>query len=175
MSRFTLKSLKHSEFASQETHCYQANLFLDGVKVAQVGNDGHGGCDHSHFVSKEAEAKAIAAITAERTDDAESYSPYSALEFTCCDLVNAHLESKEVTKVANKVRNRVVYIDQDGDIRTTKICKGSAENLQSWVEHCRKEWSPKSILNDMTADERIAAITAVFKAGEPQEFFAETS
>lgn len=35
-------------FASQETNCYTANLYVDGRKIGTVGNDGHGGCDYFH-------------------------------------------------------------------------------------------------------------------------------
>jgi hypothetical protein len=43
-----LKAIQYSEFASQETNCYAANLYLDGKKVASVGNAGHGGGDFFH-------------------------------------------------------------------------------------------------------------------------------
>lgn len=41
-----LKNIKHSKWASQETPCYQAILYVDGKPFAYVGNDGHGGSDH---------------------------------------------------------------------------------------------------------------------------------
>ena len=41
----TMKAIKHSEWASQETFCYQGNVYLDGKLFAYVSNDGHGGCD----------------------------------------------------------------------------------------------------------------------------------
>ena len=43
-----MKSIKHSNFASQETYCYQAVVYLDGKPFADVSNDGHGGCDYVH-------------------------------------------------------------------------------------------------------------------------------
>jgi len=41
----TLKGVKHNERLSEETHCFTASVYLDGVKVGEVGNRGHGGED----------------------------------------------------------------------------------------------------------------------------------
>ena len=46
--KLQLKNIKHTEWASEETHCYQASLFVDGKPVAIVSNDGHGGCDRDY-------------------------------------------------------------------------------------------------------------------------------
>lgn len=43
--KIELKSVKYAAFASQETNCYSAALWIDGVKIGTVENDGHGGCD----------------------------------------------------------------------------------------------------------------------------------
>ena len=40
-----LKAIKYSEWASQETACYQAKLYVDGKSFAYVSNEGHGGPD----------------------------------------------------------------------------------------------------------------------------------
>lgn len=40
-----LRNVKYAEFASEETACYQATLYVDGRKFCEVSNDGHGGCD----------------------------------------------------------------------------------------------------------------------------------
>lgn len=43
--KFEIKNLKHSEFASHETHCFEATLYVDGKRTAIVENDGNGGAD----------------------------------------------------------------------------------------------------------------------------------
>ena len=42
--KVTLKNLKVAEFASEETTCFQATVYLDGKRMVGVKNDGHGGC-----------------------------------------------------------------------------------------------------------------------------------
>ena len=44
--KLELKNIKHSEFASHETFCYEAILYVDGKPFAYVRNDGQGGSDH---------------------------------------------------------------------------------------------------------------------------------
>ena len=41
--KIELKSLKYSDFASQETHCFQANVYIDGKMQGWASNDGRGG------------------------------------------------------------------------------------------------------------------------------------
>ena len=41
--RIELKALKYSDFASQETHCFQANIYIDGKMRGWASNDGRGG------------------------------------------------------------------------------------------------------------------------------------
>jgi hypothetical protein len=41
--KIELKNVKFSEFASEETNCFAADLYVDGKKVGYCKNDGHGG------------------------------------------------------------------------------------------------------------------------------------
>lgn len=45
----TLKNLSHNARLSEETECFAADLYVDGVKTASVANRGHGGCHEMHF------------------------------------------------------------------------------------------------------------------------------
>ena len=46
--KFELKNVKYAAFASEETACYEASLYVDGKRIGQVSNQGHGGCDDFH-------------------------------------------------------------------------------------------------------------------------------
>ena len=46
--KIELRNIKYAAFASQETSCYEATIYIDGKKVGTVENNGHGGCDHIH-------------------------------------------------------------------------------------------------------------------------------
>jgi hypothetical protein len=44
-----LKNIRVLTSMSQETHCYEATLWVDGERWGTVGNAGHGGCDDVHL------------------------------------------------------------------------------------------------------------------------------
>jgi hypothetical protein len=46
--KIELKKISFSERMSQETNCFVADLYIDGKKVGQCNNDGHGGCTNYH-------------------------------------------------------------------------------------------------------------------------------
>lgn len=60
MHTVTLKNLKHSEFASHETHCFEATVYVDGKKLGIVSNDGQGGPNCYHPNSMEPVLSGIA-------------------------------------------------------------------------------------------------------------------
>ena len=50
--KLELKSIKYTEWMSEETLCFTANLWVDGKVFAEVSNQGHGGCTDVHMHSK---------------------------------------------------------------------------------------------------------------------------
>ena len=42
--KIELKNIKYSEWGSEETNCFQANIYLNGKLVGYCENDGKGGC-----------------------------------------------------------------------------------------------------------------------------------
>lgn len=41
--KIELKNVKYAAFASEETACFEASIWVDGKKAGSVRNDGHGG------------------------------------------------------------------------------------------------------------------------------------
>lgn len=44
----TLKNLKHAAFASDETECFEATVYVNSKPFCTVSNDGRGGCNMYH-------------------------------------------------------------------------------------------------------------------------------
>jgi hypothetical protein len=44
--KIEIRNLKFSEFASQESNCFQATLYIDGKRVGTARNEGHGGATY---------------------------------------------------------------------------------------------------------------------------------
>jgi hypothetical protein len=49
--KIELKQIKYSDWASEETSCFQANIYLNGKKVGFCNNDGKGGSTSYNRVS----------------------------------------------------------------------------------------------------------------------------
>lgn len=43
-----LKNVKHAAFASEETDCFTATVYIDGKKSGEVSNEGYGGSNSYH-------------------------------------------------------------------------------------------------------------------------------
>jgi hypothetical protein len=104
--KLELKNIKHTEWASQETLCYEAALYVNGKPVALVSNDGHGGCDreYPHPKHKGDFRAAMAAVHAHFAalplDDTYGISQH--LEYWCAGTVNEYLTARDLKKALRK-------------------------------------------------------------------------
>lgn len=102
-----LKSIKVAAFASEETHCYEATLYVDGVRWGVVTNDGHGGPDNFYGANGKGwdDIRALnerIAATYDKIDCADIGAPGTfltpSLETICGELVNEHLVSADLKR-----------------------------------------------------------------------------
>ena len=143
--KIELKNIKYSEFASQETYCYEAALYIDGKKAGVVSNEGHGGADYFHG-DNEAYRKAESWL-------AENGNPLQMtdgemlpedVEMRCADLVSKWLRMREVKKILRRIS--YLALDKNGKIGLYQLPakhKPTAENLAqvqkaSWWDDTRE-------------------------------------
>ena len=125
MTTYTLKNIKTCEWASEETTCFEATLYIDGKSIGRVHNEGCGG---AHFYDFRTTNNSLDAIIDELLDqhyivkDAKAFRnrlakkyPASADEITiysygnslrCClnqEHVNALLEEDPTAVIAPTV------------------------------------------------------------------------
>jgi hypothetical protein len=122
--KIEIRNVKVAMFASEETHCFEATIYIDGVKATRVSNEGHGGPNRYDDYKVE-----------RRIDEwAKTLPPLSMAEFgideplaqsaetIIGDLVNKHLEHKQLarlckTKVLFRIPNKTY---KDGEYNTLK-------------------------------------------------------
>lgn len=151
----TLKNIKHSEFASEETNCYEATLYVDGEKWGKVSNEGHGGADSFHgnggknYDDIRKLDEQIAATYP--VDDSYGITIEASLETVCGDLVCEFLSKRDFKRLLKKP----TYINDKGHIMQFKVPKGVT--LDRVLVAVRQKKPEVTLLNDMSEDEGFAA------------------
>ena len=152
-----MKAIKFSEWASEETYCYQANVYLDGKPFAMVSNDGHGGCDREYSHNKfkgdyrETRKKVDEYFKSLPNTDPCEYFPEGieqTFEQWCHDQVCTYLYRKDLKKALKK--NKVVYQKNDD----------GKMGLYNWhinanSDALKKRYPEAIILNDLPEDEAL--------------------
>lgn len=157
--RIELREIRHSEFASQETHCYQAELYVDGLFFANVGNAGRGGADFMHLARGRTwdEVRALEAHIAETyplIDIGEGYEPLRQnLETVCGDLVNEWLRRRALERLLRKP----LFIDPaHKGVRGFPLPRGI--KLVDALQVLRLKHPTYRFLNDLPRDEALALL-----------------
>ena len=102
--KLELKNIKHTAWASEETHCYQASLYVDGKPVATVSNDGHGGADRYYdhpkcvYSGRSAWCDKMQEVHEYFKSLPNTHGMEQCLEFWCADQVNDWLSARELKK-----------------------------------------------------------------------------
>ena len=144
---------------SKETHCYSADLYIDGKKAGMVSNEGHGGPDHQHLLP----GYDLAAINAHI---AATYPPMRVetmsipmdLESLCCDLVNEFLTKRDFKR---SLSTKIVAKAEDGTLyEWTKKQKGQDVSAKI-LAHIAAKHPGYQVLNNIPEDKAFE----IFRAG----------
>jgi len=150
-----LKNVKHTEWNSEETACFQATLYVDGKRVCVVSNQGRGGPDsytplpntnHGDLRKKIKEINAELGKTKEKCFSKEL--PLD-LEIVVAEALDKVLRDKEI----NKILKKIAYIDGNNTVfnlpakykPTSEAC--AKIKLAGWWE---KDYR---LLNEMNIEE----------------------
>lgn len=103
-----LKNIKTHPDMSQATTCFSATLYINGTKVAQVQNDGRGGCHNYYFQDYNLEkqfkdyCKSLPQITLEADEDFPELKLNMDADHFVDDLIDKHEEQKYLKKNCKK-------------------------------------------------------------------------
>ena len=171
--KLELKKIKYSEHASQETHNFVADLYVDGKPFAVVCNDGIGGCNMYHRHEKygkdhstyREELQKLYDWHKENTTYETKYDPRGFsegnLDISVDEVLVKHLEEKRVKRLMS--RSMVVFEKGKKGYYTygKKKYNITAErrgwfNNQMW-QLLKDNWV---CINDMPFDEAVAYFKA---------------
>jgi len=155
--KIELKNVKHSEFASHETHCFEASVYINGKRSGTVSNDGQGGCNMYHPATLEAiitqYAHTLPALTYESA--CEVHSMIQDADCVIGDLMNAWLFTRDLKQALDK---RILFINQDGELRQTKTItpKAKLNIFLASPDHYLKTLNASKVLNLLPFDEALS-------------------
>jgi hypothetical protein len=116
--KIELKNFKHSEWNSEETNCFRADLFLNGKKVGYCNNEGHGGptsyCGIEHHWSQsikdmEEYCKTLPPIVYTKEKEGHDFTINMTLEHYIDDLVMEILDKKVQKKKEKEMLKYIVF------------------------------------------------------------------
>jgi len=157
--KIEIKNLKHSEFASHETNCFEASVYADGKRIGVVSNDGQGGCNsYSHprstWAPIEDYAKTLPPSKYTMTQDGVPTEVDLPVDMdTVIDgLVTDALYARDLKR---QLLNRIMFIGEDGAMmETSRMDKGTMAQWLSKPELMDKLKATK-VLNLMPMAEAI--------------------
>ena len=145
-AKIELKNLKHSDFASQETYCFEASVYIDGKKAGTVSNQGCGGCHSYHpntlyqILSKEA-AK-LPHHEWRLNEEVLSIAPDA--DTIISELVTEALTAKDLK---SGMRRRILFVGDDGSVFETQAMDAAKLAIQLKRKDLYEALKTKTILN----------------------------
>ena len=153
-----LKGFKHSEFASHETHCYEASVYFNGKRIGVVSNDGQGGSDNfggDYKIWRDLEVRMKSDHPQYHMEWDDSWNDMS-MEIWCGEQVNKWLSHKDFKRY---MKSKVVFVDPTSDdpkaIRYMTF-KGVRKIDQRYVDHIKNKYPAYQVLNDMPEADALA-------------------
>jgi hypothetical protein len=112
--KIELKKISFNERMSQETNCFIADLYINGKKVGECENEGHGGCTNYHGDSKEnnkliAEAEAYYKSLPKVKDVEHNFTYQPTLENAIDDQFEAYLKVRAEKKMAKQMVDAILF------------------------------------------------------------------
>lgn len=133
----TLRNIKYAAFASEETHCFSATVYIDGKKEGTARNEGHGGPTFIEPRALQEKLDAYGATLPRATStivdekDPTGFFTYPQTGETLIDeLVEAHLMERDVKRAMAK---RILFtVAGEKGIFQSNAAK-TADQLQRWL------------------------------------------
>jgi len=166
--KITLKNVKYSAAMSEETHCYTADVCLDGIVSLRARNEGHGGSTHlievrpGALVKLETYAATLPPVVT-NIKDAKSPNGFFTYDLDSEGLVDDALQEQLTRKKFKALLKYPVYVSK-GKCFTHKVREVPA--TRDAIRASIKARCPDAIiLNELPEEEAFALFV---KATQPK-------
>jgi len=162
--KLELKNIKHANWASEETQCYDAVLYVNGEPFLMVSNEGRGGADRDDqdprfkgdFTSKYGALR-------EYCREAYKFKGFrdtwinGSIELACHTLLEEHLEAK----FYKKVLKQVCFVDDNGDLLSFPKKVKPSLTIYNTIREQRDDLKNVTFLNELSFDDAVSKIKSV--------------
>lgn len=154
MEKLELKNVKFSEWNSEETNCFQAVVYFNGVKSAMVQNEGHGGSTDLYPIGDNFEAfRKVRAYCQSQADanKEEYYETYTILDLIFEDWLKDHYAKKDNARQMRDFNKAICYhkpnehdgyykleFKKGGKTTTILEMQSNANGRQHLIKSCEK-------------------------------------
>lgn len=162
--KLELKNIKYANWASQETACYDATLYIDGQPFATVSNSGHGGAD---CLDLDPRFKGNWSETLEKAEkycrEAYKWKGYKGtwhngnLEIACGELLYAHLDRKHYKKLLRQV----CFLTEENKLMSFPKRVKPEPSIYDTIREARDDLKNVIFLNELSFDDAVARIKSV--------------
>lgn len=153
--KLELKNIRLVKQLSEETPCYTASLWLDGAKVAEVANRGHGGGDEVRWMVLAAEKQVTDYFAGLPAEEHQGYQLQPDLEMWCHDKVWDYEMLKDVRK---DLRRKVILLTAENKEIAFKTLKPEALTDTNIVRQINERYPGATILNLLSDAELVARL-----------------
>src|SRR5258708_524136 len=156
--KIELRNVKYAAFASQETSCFEATVYLDDAKAGTVRNDGHGGCNFYHPHELGQRLQAYAATLPEEAsefleDNGKPMMIQPDADIVIGDVLSAYMASRDLQRL---LKTKIVFAKGGKILGTKKIPAPQLALLLTKPEEVRTRYGAEALLNTMPFDEALA-------------------
>jgi hypothetical protein len=152
-----LRNVKYAAFASEETACFSAAVFIDGKRVGEVSNDGHGGCHrYSSFELEDrldAHAKTLPPIK-------KDWCP-EGLQQTADILIDRALDYALMARDLKRcLKDRLVFVRDGKVFRSKRLPPDALAQALANPARALAQFKATALLNALPFDEALALFIA---------------
>ena len=154
--KLELKKIKYCKWMSEETHCYNAVVYVDGKAMISVSNEGHGG-SNSEWAIKPFTQQDVDRVNAWCEKNLPKWKGFDGkmfptdLEIWCGEEMNKYLTDKYLKKDFKRdLKSKILFVENKGLRQTTfKKCKALTD---AHFKYFKSKYPNLSALNFMPQD-----------------------
>ena len=151
-----LKNVKYAAFASEETNCFEATIYVNGNYAGHAHNEGHGGPTTIEPYTLEAQlnvyGKTLPRVVSEYTgDDGEEISWEQNAEWIVDNLVDEWLTTRDLKRA---MKNKILFTRQGKVYETKRLTKETIERARA-NPSMLKNLNAEKVLNFLPLNEAV--------------------